>query len=163
MGQFSWKCADTGHAILECFTSEVGIKPTFTRKAYLLIPAEFGGGHFFVDNTRKGFEYEGYGEFYDATGNKHDAYVELARWNGLLPEGFDPKDDRMVQEARHAAIEAYFTPEDPMVSPYMDGNYNSPKVLKYPLKITESPTTYERAGCATDDPNQGWGESCDED
>ena len=163
MGQFSWKCADTGNAILDYCTSEEGIKPNFTKKAYLLIPAEFGGGHYFVDNTREGFEYEGYGVFYDEKGNRHDAYVELARWNGLLPEGFDPKDDKKVQEARRAAIEAYFTPEDPQVSPYAEGNYNSPEVLKFPLKITESPTTYERAGCATDDPNQGWGEPCDED
>lgn len=157
MGQFSWKCSDTGNALLDD-----GIKPqrNCTTKAYLLIPAEFGGGHYFVDNETRGREYDGYGNFFDDKGIKHDAYVELAKWNGLLPKRFNPKNHDMVQKARENAIGKYYTPENKWLSPYKDGNYNSPKILKYPLKITENPMTYERAGISTDDHNQGWG--CDD-
>lgn len=157
MGQFSWRTADTNKALLD-----EGIRPqrNCTTKAFLLIPKEFGGGHFYVDNDNPGREYDGYGTFFDSHGKKHDAYLELARWNGLLPEGFNEKDDNMVCKARENAIEKYYTPEDPNVSPYKDGNYNSPAILKYPLKITETPMAYERAGGSTDDPNQGWG--CDD-
>lgn len=155
MGQFSWRTADTNKALLD-----EGVKPQkhCTTKVYLLIPKEFGGGHFYVDNSKRGREYDGYGNFFDANGKKHDAYVELARWNGLLPDGFDEHDDNMVCEARSNAIEKYYTPEDPNVSRYEDGNYNSPEILKYPIKITEHPMPYEQAGIAHDDPNQGWGE-----
>lgn len=157
MGQFSWRCADTKNALLDR-----GIEPqkNCTTKAYLLIPKEFGGGYFFVDNTIRGREYDGYGNFFDEQGKKHDAYEELAKWNGLLPEGYKPKNSDMVQQARSNAIEKYYTPEDPNVSPYQDGNYNSPAILKYPMKITERPMKYEQAGIALDDRNQGWG--CDD-
>ena len=157
MGQFSWRCADTKNALLDR-----GIKPqkNCTTKAYLLIPKEFGGGYFFVDNNIRGREYDGYGNFFDEQGKKHDAYEELAKWNGLLPEGFNPNNRDMVQQARSNAIEKYYTPEDPNVSPYEDGNYNSPEILKYPMKITEEPMKYEQAGIALDDRNQGWG--CDD-
>ena len=157
MGQFSWKCSDTGNALLDR-----GIRPQkhCTTKAYLLIPKEFGGGYFFVDNEKRGREYDGYGNFFDEQGKKHDAYEELAKWNGLLPEGYTPKNSDMVQQARSNAIEKYYTPEDPTVSPYEDGNYNSPEILKYPMKITEHPMKYEQAGIALDDRNQGWG--CDD-
>lgn len=62
MGQFSWRCADTKNALLDS-----GIEPqkNCTTKAYLLIPKEFGGGYFFVDNTIRGREYDGYGNFFD--------------------------------------------------------------------------------------------------
>lgn len=163
MGQFSWKCADTGNAILDDYTDTTGLKPNVTTKAYMPIPKEFGGGCFFVDNSKKGFEYDGYGRFFDQQGNVHDVYVELARWNGLLPENFDPNDENQVQKARCAAIELYYTPENPKLSQYREGNYNSPEVMKFPLKLTERETSYERAGTATDDPNQGWGEPDDED
>lgn len=154
MGQFSWRTADTNKALLD-----EGVKPQkhCTTKAFLLIPKEFGGGHFFVDNDTHGREYDGYGNFFDENGKKHDAYFELAKWNGLLPEGFDPKNRDMVDKARSNAIEKYYTPEDPNVSCYEDGNYNSPEILKYPMKITEHPMPYEQAGIAHDDPNQGWG------
>lgn len=157
MGQFSWRCADTKNALLD-----KGIEPqkNCTTKAYLLIPKEFGGGYFFVDNEKRGREYDGYGNFFDEQGKKHDAYEELAKWNGLLPEGYNPKNRDMVQKARENAIYKYYTPEDPNVSPYEDGNYNSPEILKYPMKITEEPMKYEQAGIALDDRNQGWG--CDD-
>lgn len=155
MGQFSWRTADTNKALLD-----EGIRPqkNCTTKAFLLIPKEFGGGLFFVDNDKPGREYDGYGNFFDENGKKHDAYVELARWNGLLPKGFNEKDETMFYKARSNAIEKYYTPEDPNVSRYEDGNYNSPEILKYPMKITEHPMPYEQAGIAHDDPNQGWGE-----
>ena len=151
MGQFSWKCADTNRALIECYTDEMDlVENTWTKKAYLLIPKEFGGGHYFVNGN-----YEGYGVFYDAQGNEHDAYEELAKWNGI--EGKTP------DESRANAIDLYFTPVDPQVSRYMDGNHNSSEVMKFPLKITENPMRYEDAGVATDDPNQGWGEHISED
>lgn len=155
MGQFSWRTADTNKALLD-----EGIKPqkNCTTKAFLLIPKEFGGGYFFVDNEQSGREYDGYGNFFDEQGKMHDAYEELAKWNGLLPEGYNPKNRDMIQQARSNAIEKYYTPENPNVSPYEDGNYNSPEILKYPLKITERPMKYEQAGIALDDRNQGWGE-----
>ena len=155
MGQFSWRTADTNKALLD-----EGIRPqkNCTTKAFLLIPKEFGGGHFFVDNDTPGREYDGYGNFFDENGKKHDAYFELAKWNGLLPEGFDPKNRDMVDKARNNAIEKYYTQEDPNASPYQDGDYNSPEILKYPMKITENPMPYEQAGIALDDRNQGWGE-----
>lgn len=157
MGQFSWRTADTNKALLDEGVSPRGQK-NCTTKAFLLIPKEFGGGHYFVDNDKPGREYDGYGNFFDEQGKMHDAYEELAKWNGLLPEGYTPTNRDMVQQARSNAIEKYYTPEDPNVSPYEDGNYNSPEILKYPMKITERPMKYEQAGIALDDNNQGWGE-----
>lgn len=156
MGQFSWRTADTNKALLDKGISPRG-KHNCTTKAFLLIPKEFGGGHFFVDNDKPGREYDGYGNFFDENGKQHDAYIELARWNGLLPEGFNEKDESMFYKARGNAIEKYYTPEDQNVSPYKDGNYNSLAILKYPMKITESPMPYEQAGIALDDHNHGWG------
>lgn len=157
MGQFSWKCSDTGNALIN---RGIRQQKNCTTKAYLLIPAEFGGGHYFVDNEHLLREYDGFGHFFDETGIDHDAFEELAKWNGLLPDGFDHNNRNMVLTARSNAIEKYYTPEDPAASPYEDGNYNSPKILKYPLKITEKPIAYELAMPSTDDPNQGWG--CDD-
>ena len=151
MGQFSWKCSDTGHALLEDSTDEVGLVPdTWTKKAYLLIPKEFGGGYYSVDNN-----YDGYGRFYDNDGKAHDAYEELARWNGIT--GKD------TQASRCNAIELYYTGYNPDMSNYADGNHNIPETMKYPLKITEEPMDYEDAEPCTDDPNQGWGEYLPED
>lgn len=152
MGQFSWKCSDTGNALIN---SGIRQQKNCTAKAYLLIPAEFGGGHYFVDSGTCGRGYDGFGNFFDKLGIKHDAFEELAKWNGLLPEGVDHTNSNMVQTARDTAIDMYLTPEGPE-----DGSYNSPKILKYPLKITEHPIAYERAMPSTDDPNQGWG--CDD-
>lgn len=140
MGQFSWKCSDTGHALLEGCIDEVGLVPdTWTKKAYLLIPKEFGGGHYSVDHN-----YDGYGRFYDKDGETHDAYEELARWNGVAVD--DPR------KSRCNAIDLYWRTLEG------DGGHNSPDVMKYPLKITEEPMAYEDAEPCTDDPNQGWGE-----
>ena len=110
MGQFSWRTADTNKALLD-----EGIRPqkNCTTKAFLLIPKEFGGGHFFVDNDKPGREYDGYGTFFDSHGKKHDAYIELSRWNGLLPEGFTENDDTKGHKARRHAVENYYTPENP--------------------------------------------------
>ena len=79
MGQFSWKCSDTDNALIEHYIETDRLKPdTWTKKAYLLIPKEFGGGSFVADHN-----YDGYGHFFDKNGGKHDVYVELARWLGI--------------------------------------------------------------------------------
>ena len=151
MGQFSWKCSDTGHALLEETISTDGLVPdTWTKDAYLLIPKEFGGGYFEVHG-----DYDGYGRFYDKDGNKHDAYEELAKWNGVPGKN--------AVESRHIAIMLYFKAKDPSHSQYADDNHNTYETLKYPLKITEEPMDYEDAEPCTDDPNQGWGEYLPED
>lgn len=156
MGQFSWKTADTNKALLINGYSPVE-KYNCTTKAYLLIPEEFGGGYFSVNNSIPERGYDGYGIFFDQHGKKVDVFVELARWNGLLPDNFDYNDKTMVYEARDKAIELYYTAENPNVTMYEEGNYNSPNVMKYPLKITEKMMSYADADTAIDDPNQGWG------
>ena len=151
MGMFSWKCSDTGHALIAGdIDTERLVPDTWTKKAFMLIPKEFGGGAYSVDGN-----YEDYGVFYDDNGGEHDAYEELAKWNGVT--GKD------TFESRSNAINLCYTPENPAISPYQDGNYNSPKVMKYPLKIVESYVPYEEADPCTDDPNQGWGEYLPED
>lgn len=151
MGQFSWICADTRRELIEQDIDTDALVPdTWTKKAYLLIPAEFGGGHYSVDGN-----YGGYGIFYDGKGKPHDAYEELAKWNGV--EG---KDSR---ESRNNAIDLYYKAADPSKSQYADYNHNVPATMKYPLKITEEPRPYEAAGCATDDPDQGWGQYRDDE
>ena len=147
MGMFSWKCSDTGNALLSGAINTNRLKPNWTKKAYLLVPKEFGGGAYLVDE-----DYDGYGGFFDFnTGRKVDAYELLGIWNGLEVPG-DP------DASRGKAIDLYYTPADPSKSPYMAGNYNSPKVMKYPLKIVQRRCAYEDAEPCTDDPNQGCGE-----
>lgn len=144
MGMFSWICSDTKNSLVCYDVSEDGCL-NYTKKAFLLIPKEFGGGSFKVDHN-----YDGYGMFYDEHGIEHDAYVELAKWNKI-----DVKDDD--QESRSNAIGLYFTPKDVNKSPYADGNYNTYETMKYPLKIVENECAYEDAEPCWDDPNQGWG------
>ena len=72
MGQFSWICSDTEKALLRYDIYKENISK-YTKRAFLLIPEEFGGGSFKVDNN-----YEGYGVFYDERGKEHDVYVEFA-------------------------------------------------------------------------------------
>lgn len=136
MGQFSWICSDTDNSLVCYDTDEFGCI-NFTKKAFLLIPKEFGGGSFKVDH-----DYDGYGDFYDDCGNEHDAYEELAKWNGVAVEG-----DK--QKSRSNAIELYFKKKD--------GDYNTEETMKYPLKIVEFECAYEDAEPCCDDPNQGWG------
>ena len=96
MGMFSWKCSDTGNALL---SEGIKVKPNCTKTAYLLVPKEFGGGAYLVDG-----DYDGYGEFFDLnTGKKVDAYELLGIWNGLEVPG-DP------DATRGNAIELYYTP-----------------------------------------------------
>lgn len=144
MGMFSWVCSDTKNSLV-CYDINEDGCISYTKKAFLLIPKEFGGGHFKVDH-----DYNGYGEFYDEAGFAHDAYEELAKWNGVAIDG-----DK--QKSRSNAIELYFTPKDESISQYEDGNYNTYETLKYPLKIVEYECAYEDAEPCWDDPNQGWG------
>ena len=147
MGMFSWVCSDSGKA-LTCY--DCSGKNT-TKKAFMLIPKEFGGGSYKVDNN-----YDGYGVFYDDNGKGHDAFEELAKWNGVAV-----KDDK--QESRCKAIDLYYTPLDSSRSQYEDGNYNNEEVMDYPLKIVEKEVAYELAEPCTDDSNQGWGDSIEDD
>ena len=150
MGQFSWRTSDTCKDLIEDYIDTDDLIPdTFTKKAYLLIPREFGGGYLKVDGN-----YDGYGYFFDENGRKHDAYGLIAEWNGI--KGEDEND------TRYQAIDLYYTPADPGISQYADGNYNTERTMKYPLKITEFPMAYEDAEPCTDDPNQGWGQRPDE-
>lgn len=144
MGQFSWVCSDTKNSLV-CFDVNEHGCVSYTKKAFLLIPKEFGGGSFKIDHN-----YDGYGMFYDDFGMEHDAYIELAKWNGL----YDENDE---QKSRSNAIHLYFTPKDKTKSPYADGNHNTCETLKYPLKIVENECAYENAEPCWDDENQGWG------
>lgn len=144
MGMFSWVCSDTKNSLV-CYDINEDGCINYTKKAFLLIPKEFGGGYFKVDH-----DYNGYGEFYDEAGFVHDAYEELAKWNGVAVD-----DDK--QKSRSNAIELYFTPKDDSISQYENGNYNTEKTMKYPLKIVENECAYEDAEPCWDDPNQGWG------
>lgn len=153
MGQFSWVCSDTGNELI-CGDIDTYRIHDYTKKAYVPIPKEFGGGSFKVDGN-----YDGYGEFYDDNGNEVDIYEELAKWNGVAVKG-----DK--QKSRCNAIHLYFTPKDDSISQYAKGNYNIEETMKYPLKIVEIDCAYENAKPCWDDPNQGWGwsgSSYDED
>lgn len=155
MGQFSWKCSDTDNVLIEHYVETDRLKPdTWTKKAYLLIPKEFGGGSFVADHN-----YDGYGNFFDKNGGKHDVYVELARWLGIIPI------DKVVTEdeefdIRRQAIERYYTAKDPSKSRFERGNYNA---CEYQVKIVEEECAYEDAEPSYDDPNQGWGDYLPED
>lgn len=144
MGMFSWTCSDTKNALV-CGDTPKSRCYKCTKKAFLLIPKEFGGGSFKVDRN-----YDGYGEFYDENGKEHDAHEELAKWNGVAVDGD-------VYKSRSNAIKLFFTPKDESKSQYEKGNYNTYETLKYPLKIVENECAYEDAEPCWDDPNQGWG------
>ena len=144
MGQFSWVCSDTENELL-CFDINTSRLHDYTKKAYVPIPKEFGGGSFKVDNN-----YDGYGEFFDDNGNEVDLYEELAKWNGVAVDGGK-------QQRRSNAIKLYYTPKDESISQYEKGNYNTEETMKYPLKIVENECAYEDAEPCWDDPNQGWG------
>lgn len=152
MGMFSWICSDTENSLICADIDEVGCVD-YTKKAFLLVPKEFGGGSFKVDHN-----YEGYGVFYDENGNEHDAYDELAKWNGVRVDEKDASDeDERLFRSRSNAISLYFTAKDESKSPYEKGNYNTYETLKFPLKIVENECAYEDAEPCWDDPNQGWG------
>ena len=144
MGQFSWVCSDTENELICGDIDTYGIHD-YTKKAYVPIPKEFGGGSFKVDGN-----YDGYGDFYDDNGNEVDIYEELAKWNDVAVKG-----DK--QASRAHAIHLYFTPKDDSISQYEKGNYNTEETMKYPLKIVENKCAYEDAQPCRDDPNQGWG------
>lgn len=140
MGMYSWVCSDTKNS-LACY--DIRKTENRTKKAFLLIPKEFGGGSFKVDHN-----YNGYGEFYDDNKKPHDVYEELAKWNGV-----SVADD--VFKSRHNAIELYFNPIDKSKSQYEIGNYNGYETMKYPLKIVENECAYEDAEPCWDDRRQG--------
>ena len=120
MGQFSWlDCKDTSRQIIDNKYVDV----------YLLIPAEFGGGHY------RERCYNGYGNF-----DGHDVYSEVARWNA--PERCTGEDDA----DRNIGID---------LACYDEDNFS----LRYPIKITHDPdAVYEDCDPSPSDPNQGWPE-----
>ena len=73
MGQFSWVCSDTENELI-CYDIDTYRIHDYTKKAYVPIPKEFGGGSFNVDNN-----YDGYGRFFDKDGNEVDIFEELAK------------------------------------------------------------------------------------
>ena len=145
MGMFSWITSDTEKELI-CHDIRNRDGNRETKTAYLLIPKEFGGGAYKVG---RGLGYEGYGVFYEKDGTEHDAYAELAKWNGVAVEDF--------QKSRSNAISLYYMAKDPNVSQYKLGNYNTYETMKFPLKIVEKLCAYEDAEPCFDDPNQGWG------
>lgn len=144
MGQFSWVCSDTENELI-CYDIDTCGIHDYTKKAYVPIPKEFGGGSFKVDDN-----YDGYGRFFDKDGNEVDIFEELAKWNGVYVDGD-------TQKSRSNAIDLYYTPKDPSISQYRQGNYNVEETMKFPLKIVENECAYENAEPCWDDPNQGWG------
>lgn len=117
MGQFSW---------LDCQTEEQILDDVY-RDVYMLVPAEFGGGH--IHET----VYDGYGRF-----GGRDAYALVAQWNEPDKCIGEDEVDRLV------GID---------IACYDEQN----AALKYPIKITYDPdAVYEHCRPSKNDPNQGW-------
>lgn len=117
MGQFSW---------LDCITQEQ-IVDGRTRKSYVLVPKQFGGGHI-VEEC-----YEGYGVF-----GGRDVFQLVAEWNSPEKCNGDVDHDRLV------GIGIACNDEDNCM-------------LRFPIKITHNPdAVYERCAPSKGDPNQGW-------
>lgn len=117
MGQFSW---------LDCITNEQ-IIDNKRRDVFVLIPAEFGGGHILEQY------YDGYGNFGGC-----DVYALVARWNRADLCNGDTEHDREI------GID---------IACYDEDN----EALKYPIKIThDAGAIYEECAFSPADPNQGW-------
>jgi formiminotetrahydrofolate cyclodeaminase len=86
---------------------------------------------------------------------KMDDYLELLKSDAPAPGGGSVS---ALSGAQGCALFMMVADLTIGKSKYEDYNHNVPATMKYPLKITERPMPYEAAGCATDDPNQGWGE-----
>ena len=92
MGQFSWICSDTRRELI-CY--DIPETNTRTKKAFLLIPKEFGGGCYKVDDN-----YDGYGCFYDDNGKEVDAY-EVAEQHPDLKQFLElanQRENELVEE-----------------------------------------------------------------
>ena len=117
MGQFSW---------LDCITNEQIIDDK-QRGVFVLVPADFGGGHIHE------WRYDGYGHF-----GGHDVYELVARWN--CPERCNGD----IDHDREIGID---------IACYDEDNAK----LKYPIKIThDAGAIYEECAFSPADPDQGW-------
>lgn len=117
MGQFSWLDCKNGTQVVDNKRENV----------YLLIPAQFGGGHILEPC------YDGYGHFC-----YQDVYALVARWN--YPEKCNGENDH----DRMIGID---------IACYDKDN----KRLKYPIKIThDDKAIYEDCSFSPSDPYQGW-------
>ena len=151
MGQFSWLDCETGEQVLD------GVR----RDVYVLVPAEFGGGHIEEEC------YEGYGEF-----GGHDIYDLVVDWNaGHLdvirdnaetwagkPSTADIENMERVADGEEPTCEKRWL--GIVMACYDEDNAR----LRYPIKITHDPNAvYEWCPPSKSDPNQGWlGEDDDE-
>ena len=146
MGQFSWLDCKTGEQILD----------NHPRCVYVLVPAEFGGGH--IEETC----YDGYGHF-----GTHDIYDLVVDWNiGDLEHILEIKDqfrsgwvakyendfiglakgEKLRSDLRKRTLGI-------AIACYDDDN----ALLRYPIKITHDPSAvYEYCAMSLSDPNQGW-------
>lgn len=144
MGQFSW---------LDCITEEQIIdgKP---RKSYVLIPAEYGGGH--IEEPC----YEGYGVF-----GGYDIYDLVVDWNmpyiDAVWSNADTWKCEYLEEYRQD-YELLANGQEPNCEKRTLGIglacYDEDNVrLRYPIKITHDPNAvYEWCAPSKSDPNQGW-------
>lgn len=152
MGQFSWLDCKTGEQILD----------NVARKTYVLVPAEFGGGHIEEDC------YDGYGNF-----GKNDIYELVALWNrDFIPEllqnkaqgnwhCFIPEEDseRLQEFYEHKVPkkENGYIFELRTIGIYMACYDEDNERLPYPIKITHDKNAiYENCEPSKSDPNQGW-------
>ena len=164
MGQFSWLDCKTGGQILD----------DVSRKSYVLVPKEFGGGHI------EEHCYDGYGNF-----DVYDIYDLVADWNKeylseeLLEEptleqyGGDEKYYKAALRRRQTSINRMEDFKAGMSEAYMSMNYGNDwrrmigidiacydeqnARLKYPIKIThDANAVYEDCKPSLSDPNQGW-------
>ena len=167
MGQFSWIACDNGKQIVNGKKKDV----------YVLIPEEFGGGHY-IENC-----YDGYGNFAG-----HDIFDLVADWNRnyitvenmIKPQrsNWDNTEDgqcwyeramRLYEFECKRLIDFSSGKDDE----YMQENYGDGwkreiginiacydeqnAALKYPIKIAHNRVSvYEKCKPSDSDPDQGW-------
>lgn len=145
MGQFSWLDCKTGEQVLD----------NVVRDVYVLVPAEFGGGHI------KEQCYDGYGRF-----GSHDIYDLVVDWNmQYLEEYRKDKSFKCDWLRKQSSVEEAFEKLEKRdigisIACYDEDNMR----LKYPIKITHDVNAvYEDCLPSMSDPNQGWLVEDDED
>lgn len=139
MGVFSW---------LDCETKE---QIKLYETAFVLIPADFGGGH-----IKESF-YEGYGEFCGL-----DIFELVAEWNkgAIDPEEIEPG-NKMLKDycegvTDEIMIENYGEDYNREIGIILACEDENNAALPYPIKITHNPgAIYENCKPSLIDPNQG--------
>ena len=145
MGQFSWLDCKTGEQVLD----------NVMRDVFVLVPAEFGGGHIME------VMYDGYGRF-----GGHDIYDLVVDWNmQYLEEYRKDKSFKCDWLQKQSSVEEAFEKLEKRdigisIACYDEDNAR----LKYPIKITHDVNAvYEDCLPSKSDPNQGWLVEDDED